>query len=123
MTPLTLTEVANRQRQRSENAIKMAEDALAGLPGPCDLGNEFWLTIGRECELCYALLANATPEDATRLADRVLLTLALRENTSRSALERAALQTVIHELRIDLASWRSVVGEWPLASVAPEPTQ
>lgn len=118
MTPLTLTEVADRQRQRSENAIKLAEEAFAGAPGPCDLGDEFWRTVARECELCYALLSGATPEDAMLLADRVLLTLALRENTSRSDIERAALQTVIHELRMDLASWRGVVREWPLASAA-----
>src|ERR1035437_3409421 len=123
MTPLTLTEVADRQRQRSVRALKLADEAFAGSSGPCDLGNEFWRTVGRECELCYALLAGATPEDAMLLADRVLLPLALRENTSRSDIERAALQTVIHELRMDLASWRERGAAWPLASMAAEPTR
>jgi hypothetical protein len=123
MTPLTLSEVADRQRLRSEIAITLAAEASAGVPGPCDIGDDFWRTVARECELCYALLAGTTPEDATLLSDRVLLTLALRENTSRSEIERAALQTVIHELRMDLASWRGVAGEWPLAAVAPEPTR
>ena len=111
MTPLTLAEVADRQRLRSEIALSLAEAADAGAPGPCDLGDEFWRTVGRECELCYSLLAGATPEDAVLLADRALLTLALRENTARSTLERAALQTVIHELRMDLLSW----GAWAAA--------
>lgn len=111
MTTLPLSEVANRQRLRSEIAISLAAEASAGSPGPCDLGNEFWRTVARECELSYALLAGATPEDASLLSDRVLLTLALRENTSRSEIERAALQTVIHELRMDLASCRGVKGE------------
>lgn len=118
MRPITHTEVAERQRQRFENAINLAEDAAAGVPGPCDLGTEYWRAVGRECALCYALLAGATQKDAIRLVDRVLLTLALRENTSRSEIERAALQTVIHELRMDVASWRGVVGEWPFASTA-----
>lgn len=123
MTPLTLTEVADRQRQRSEKAIKLAEEARAGMPGPCDLGNEFWKTVGRECELCYSLLAGATPDDALLLADRALLTLALRENTARSDIERAALQTVIHELGMDLASWRERGAARPRASVSAEPTR
>ena len=67
--------------------------------------------------------AGATPEDAILLSDRALLTLALRENTSRSDIERAALQTVIHELRMDLASWRERGAAWPLASMAAEPTR
>lgn len=103
-------------RLRADTAATLAEQSgtAAHDPGsPAAFGAAFWKTVYRETALVHALLASATADDAPVLADRAMLVIALKENSSRRApgrviadpSEQAALQVVLHELRMDLQDW------------------
>lgn len=104
MSPISLDELVDRMRIRADVAADLALEAANGCNTsyPSGLGPEFWQHVHRETAIVFAVLAGAPPEDALQYAERAALLLALREKVTRNDTERAALQVVSHELRLDL---------------------
>jgi hypothetical protein len=117
MTPLSLAELVRRQECRAEAAAKLAELALTGegassIPGPGTLSSRsFWQTLALEAELARAILYGANCEDAIELVGRLLTHLDLRKAMASDSIERLAVDVATCELRLDLESWRSTIGE------------
>ena len=110
---MSLEELIMRMRSRAETAATLAaepEPAAQDPASPSAVGRSWWGAVFRELELVTALLESSSPEDARVLADRALLVLALKENLARrtqarlpgAETERAALQVVLHEVRMDI---------------------
>lgn len=121
MRPITFSDIAERMRIRADAAAEILESAneSADLSLPPALGRHFWQIVYREATVALAILQGAQNADAARYAERADLQLALKENAAVDPVERAALQTVRHELRSDLAAFR---GERARESHAPPST-
>jgi hypothetical protein len=113
---MSLEELIRRMRSRADTAAALASESAAAAqdPGsPSAFGRSFWAAVFRELELVAALLESSSPEDARVMAERALLVLSLKENLARRApgrvpdaeTERAALQVVLHEVRMDIHAW------------------
>ena len=121
MTPVTLSDLAERMRIRADVAAEhlQSADESSDLSLPPALGQLFWQIVYRECTIVKALVCGAPSGEAPRHAERASILLALKENTATDPVERAALQVVRHELQADLAAWR---GERGRESHAPPAT-